>query len=721
MRLPHPFSLWILFLVGAAPIKALDVVWNSPVDVPLSAPSFDPTGQALNFEVNFAPPVGTNLIVVNQTGSAFMETRFANLNHGQQVDLIHNGITYPFMADYFGGSGNDLVLVWAKNRVFVWGHDNSMDQYPGMPSDIPSPKVIDAKTDGKTVLSMAAGVSCSFAIMSDGSIVAWGSPGNDSFLRAPFQNGAAVSFPGKIPVSLATGLNHGLVLCSDGTILAWGENSSGQLGNGLLLRPPGAVAVSVAAGSSALAGKKVIAIGAGERFSIALCSDGTLCAWGARVLGHPSLQSSSFPIVITRASPDSPLYQKTITGLSAGFLFAQVVCSDGTIAGWGQNDAGQLGTGNRVDSKIPVAINREGNLSALHGRVPVQLASGGDHGLALCTDGTLTSWGWDADGQRGTNGTGRRDIPTLVLNGADAPPSALFGKTIQRIAGGINHSLALCTDGTIALWGSLPGGVSRLRAPVPQRVEDRVIKLSPAARAVGIHRSALSTHNLLLVAYPNDNTPPTGGDFTLASRRSFRLFDDTEVASGWQDATPPFRYSVVINGDPVINQKCVDGGLLTIDEALTNGVYTVRMEAKDMCNNVAELTKIITVSSTPVEAWRTTLFGTPENLGDAADGLDFDGDGSPNLAEYAFQTNPRVADAQLIPQWTLNGHNMSVAFETPLPVEGVTFAAEWSETLAGGNGAWNAITDRGMQGEHAFSFDIFFRNKVFVRFRITRP
>ena len=38
--------------------------------------------------------------------------------------LPYGGGTYEFVANYYGGSGNDLVLVWANTRIFAWGNNS---------------------------------------------------------------------------------------------------------------------------------------------------------------------------------------------------------------------------------------------------------------------------------------------------------------------------------------------------------------------------------------------------------------------------------------------------------------------------------------------------------------------------------------------------------------------------------------------------------------------
>lgn len=49
-------------------------------------------------------------------------------------------------------------------------------------------------------------------------------------------------------------------------------------------------------------------------------------------------------------------------------------------------------------------------------------------------------------------------------------------------------------------------------------------------------------------------------------------------------------------------------------------------------------------SLTPIEQWRLANFGTAASSGDAADSADPDGDGSINLAEYAFSGDPNASD-----------------------------------------------------------------------------
>ena len=54
---------------------------------------------------------------------------------------------------------------------------------------------------------------------------------------------------------------------------------------------------------------------------------------------------------------------------------------------------------------MPVAVNTGSGVSALYGKTVVAIAAGSSHSLALCSDGTVAAWGYNAYGQLGDNTT----------------------------------------------------------------------------------------------------------------------------------------------------------------------------------------------------------------------------------------------------------------------------------------------------------------------------
>ena len=484
-------SLWLV----AAQVHALDVVWNAATDVPVTAVAYTATGQSVNFTLNFIPAPGTELKVVNNTGLPFINGTFNNLAQGQSVVLSYGGIRYPFVANYFGGTGNDLVLVWAATRVLEWGwHQGTV------------PAVVNSLA-GKTVVALAAGDSHSLALCSDGSVFPWGDNSYGQLGKGYQSEGwgpiLALSLNRKTVVAIAAGIRHSLALYSDGTLAAWGDNSVGQLGDGTTMRRYTPVPVSVTQGQSALAGKTVVAIAAGDSHSEALCSDGTVATWGLGGLGTGAVQSNTHqPRAINMTPGTSALAGKTVVSITSGYLFCQALCSDGTVVGWGQNDSGQVGDNSSNSRYVPVAVNADSGVSALFGKTVTMVASGGDHNIALCQDGTLAGWGYNATEQLGQNDTKSRLAP-VPLTEAQATP-ALAGKTIVALSAGVNYSLALCGDGTLAAWGGNSAGQLGTGGPTVNHLPETVTSpvLGIGDRFVRLFKGATSLQPLAVVATP---------------------------------------------------------------------------------------------------------------------------------------------------------------------------------------------------------------------------
>jgi alpha-tubulin suppressor-like RCC1 family protein len=425
-------------------------VFPSATTVLFSSTGYNATGNAVNLSLGFAPAVGTTLMLVDNSGLGFITGQFSNLAQGQVVNLTHNGLIYKFVANYYGGTGNDLVLNWAYQNVVDWGANDvgQLGNGSATSSSVPVLVTQSGVLAGKTVLSVVAAGSHSLALCSDGTVAAWGDNsfgqlGNNSLTpsNVPVAVSSSGVLAGKTVISVAAG-NHSMALCSDGSVVAWGDNSSGQLGNGSTVDSKVPVLMTQ---SGVLAGKTVVSVAAGLYHSLALCSDGTLVSWGWNSygqLGNNTMLDSSLPVSVTQ---NGVLAGKAVVSISAGAGHSYALCEDGTIAAWGYNFYGQLGNSNTADSSVPVLVNRGGVLS---GKTVVSVKAGGSHALALCSDGTLAAWGLNSDGQLGDNTAIDSSTPVLVTQSG-----VLAGKTVVAISAGQSLSLAMGSDGTVAAWG----------------------------------------------------------------------------------------------------------------------------------------------------------------------------------------------------------------------------------------------------------------------------
>lgn len=276
------------------------------------------------------------------------------------------------------------------------------------------------------VRAMVGGGYHSLALLSDGTVRAWG-------YGAYGQLGNGSQYNQSTPVvvtslsgvtALAGGVYYSLALKSDGTVWGWGYNGDGQLGATTSQTCFGVTCATTPIQVSGLS--NATAIAAGAQHSLAVKSDGTIWAWGGNgsgQLGNGTTTPSSTPIAVGTLSNAS--------AVAAGNGFSLALKQDGTVWAWGDNTYGQLGAtsadscGGAPCSKTPIQVS---SLTEV-----VAIAAGGYHGLALKRDGTVWAWGLNVYGQLGDGTTTNRTTPVQV--------SGLSG--ITQIGSKAFHSLAL--------------------------------------------------------------------------------------------------------------------------------------------------------------------------------------------------------------------------------------------------------------------------------------
>jgi alpha-tubulin suppressor-like RCC1 family protein len=107
------------------------------------------------------------------------------------------------------------------------------------------------------VSAVSAGAEHSLALLGDGEVMAWGANANGQLGNG--SQGAASNMPTAAAglggvTAIAAGARHNLALLSGGSVEAWGYNPDGQLGNGSNLNSPVAVAIAGLGGVVKIAG-----------------------------------------------------------------------------------------------------------------------------------------------------------------------------------------------------------------------------------------------------------------------------------------------------------------------------------------------------------------------------------------------------------------------------------------------------------------------------------
>ena len=97
----------------------INITYVTGTEVPVSSNGFTAMGKKVNIVLNLAPAPGTQLMVVQNTGPGIIRGTFSNLAQGQTIALTYGGLTHYFVANYHGGNGNDLVLLWTTGNQFM--------------------------------------------------------------------------------------------------------------------------------------------------------------------------------------------------------------------------------------------------------------------------------------------------------------------------------------------------------------------------------------------------------------------------------------------------------------------------------------------------------------------------------------------------------------------------------------------------------------------------
>jgi alpha-tubulin suppressor-like RCC1 family protein len=263
------------------------------------------------------------------------------------------------------------------------------------------------------------------AIKTDGTLWVWGynQYGNVANNTA---GGVAYSSPVQVPGTTwkyisSAGVTMGGIK-TDGTLWTWGKNGGGRMANNAHSANTAYSSPVQVPGTT----WRTISFGAFNVF--ATKTDGTLWSWGYNTggsLGQNQSQSTlgaySSPVQIPGTN-----WKQGVAGTNDE---AAAVKTDGTLWTWGRNEEGLLGQNQAHDARISSPAQVPGTTWK-----NVECMTNGMFGTK--TDGTLWSWGSNADGALGINQPG----PTKRSSPVQIP-----GTTWKRVVGGKNNAFGYAT------------------------------------------------------------------------------------------------------------------------------------------------------------------------------------------------------------------------------------------------------------------------------------
>jgi len=321
------------------------------------------------------------------------------------------------------GAGN-----WPKpfNYLWAWGDGGDGRLGLGNTTDYSSPVQVGAANWS----SIASGTSHTLALHTDGTVWAWGDNsngtlglGNTTDYSSPKQVGSLTDW-----AFIAAGGHCSFAGKTDGTLWSWGYGAGGQLGQNNTTAYSSPVQIGALTTWSSITGFTVGAM--------AVKTDGTLWGWGDNYYGRLGQGDSGDGT--DRSSPVQVGALTTWATIGGTYNFTFAIKTDGTLWAWGRNYAGQLGIGNTTDYSSPVQVGALTDWAIID--------AGDNMTTAIKTDGTMWSMGQNNHGQLGNS-------PPFPYPSESSPVQIGALTSWSAIACGTEHTLAVRTDGTFWSWG----------------------------------------------------------------------------------------------------------------------------------------------------------------------------------------------------------------------------------------------------------------------------
>ena len=360
------------------------------------------------------------------------------------VTVAGGGTTWSTATNAIG-AGRASGALKTDGTLWTWGNNAIGQLGNGVTANFLSPITIVG--GGTTWSTISAGTTHAGAIKTDGTLWMWGhnhlgqlGVGNISSYASP----VTIAGGGTSWSRLVCGYYHSAAVKTDGTLWAWGYDFYGQLGDGTIVNKSSPVTV---AGGGTTWNTTTGTISAGYYSSAAIKTDGNLWAWGLNTFGQIGNNTTSTTSIPT-------LTQSWIQVADHSQSFAAIK-TDGSLWTWGYNSYGQLGNNTNTTTLSPgTTIGGGTNWK--------QVALATSSMLAVKTDGTLWSWGYNGYGQLGTGNYLSSSSPITVAGGGTNWAAVAIGYGGYPI---VPTTLATKTDGSLWVWGDNSVGQLALNLP----------------------------------------------------------------------------------------------------------------------------------------------------------------------------------------------------------------------------------------------------------------
>jgi alpha-tubulin suppressor-like RCC1 family protein len=324
--------------------------------------------------------------------------------------LTPTAMSLPGTVTEVGTSNSTQYALLSNGTVYAWGQGGHGELGNGHTANSFTTPVQVKFPAGVKIAFIPTDVmpfNSAFAVDTTGHVWGWGMNAGGEFCQG---NAKQHTTPVKLPLShvtiLAGAYNHALY-DADGTVYACGSNKYGALGDGTTTSSQTPVKVT------GLNGQQVTTLVAAWGNSGALLANGDYYDWGydgGGQIGNGTVnESADVPV---KVSLPGPVAQAAQGGSVPENGQTQVMLSDGALYAWGNGSHYQIGDGKKTNEPSPVQFR------APAGVTYKTLVSGGATSYAISTAGNVYAWGSNIMGQIGNGTLTNAQHPVEVASGA---------------------------------------------------------------------------------------------------------------------------------------------------------------------------------------------------------------------------------------------------------------------------------------------------------------
>ena len=320
--------------------------------------------------------------------------------------------------------------------------------------------------------------------------------------------------------TIAEGYYHTAAILNNGTVRTFGLNNNGQLGvndTGNRLTPVQVWGISSSA----------TAVACGWYNTAIVLADGTVRTMGLN--GQGQLGVNDTPRRITPVQVWG--ISSSATSVACGMYFTAVLLANGTVVTFGWNNQVQLGVNDTTNRPTPVQV--WGISSSA-----VAVACGQSHTAVLLADGTVRTFGANANGNLGVNDTTNRSTPVQVWG---------ISSSAVAVACGQSHTAVLLADGTVRTFGRNTRGQLGVNDTTSRPTPVQVWGISSSATAIacGVYFTAVLLADGTVRTFGQNSSGQLGVNDTTSRLTPVQVWGISSSAT----AIACGRYSTVVLRD----------------------------------------------------------------------------------------------------------------------------------------------------------------------------